>query len=95
MTVPLARDAGAPVWRHLHEQEQQLARLALARMTARQHEVASLVAIGLTYRRVAEQLGVSAVTVKYHVRRIGVRLPGPATLCARERIIRWYYPVGE
>lgn len=56
-------------------------------LTAREFEVAVLVAQGLTNREIAERLGISALTVRTHMSAIGKKLPGKSTVPARRRIL--------
>ena len=57
-----------------------------ADLTARQHEVAGLVARGFTNKQIANRLGISRYTAETHVRNILERL-GAAS---RAEIATWY-----
>jgi DNA-binding NarL/FixJ family response regulator len=56
-------------------------------LTARQRQVAELLAAGLSRRDIASALGCSAETVKVHVREIARRLPGDVSV--RRRCAVW------
>lgn len=45
-------------------------------LTDREHEVAALLACGLSHKRVANRLGLSTATVGVHVHNIAARIPG-------------------
>jgi DNA-binding NarL/FixJ family response regulator len=56
--------------------------------TVREEHVVNLVAAGLTYSAIAEQLGISARTVESHVAQAAGKIPG--SLPSRVRITVWW-----
>lgn len=70
-------------------------------LTARQLEVAHLLRRGLSYGRVARELGIERRTVRAHVRDIAMILPNPDGLPAGKLVTLWavrqlwYVPTGS
>lgn len=56
-------------------------------LTPRQKEIATLVAQGLSYRRVARSTGLTVRTVTQHVIDAAARIPGPGT--PRHKVTVW------
>lgn len=56
--------------------------------TAREEHVVHLVAAGLTYGAIADQLGISVHTVQGHVEQAATKIPG--SLPSRTRIVIWW-----
>lgn len=64
---------------------------AVSPLTAREYEVANLVAEGLTNRQIAESLVISRRTAETHVQQILTKLG----VDSRTRIARWLYETGQ
>lgn len=64
--------------------------IAIAELTARQREIAELVAAGLTDKQIAALLRIHASTVRAHVVAIEKRLLFPKDLNTRVLITRWW-----
>lgn len=62
-------------------------------LTPRQHEVAQLVAKGMSNKAIARELDVSIDTVEAHVRDAAERLPVPGR--ARYRIMIWVFTLQQ
>jgi non-specific serine/threonine protein kinase len=62
-------------------------------LTAREREVAQLVAKGLTTQRIAAELGVSPRTVEGHIQQAAMRLGGDTP--PRHRLTIWVFQLGE
>lgn len=59
-------------------------------LTARQVEIARLVAAGRSYKAIARQLGISVRTVETHVEDASSRLPDrPGIRTPRMRLVLW------
>lgn len=58
-------------------------------LTAREQEVAALVAKGMDRQRIAAELGVSPRTVESHIHHAAMRIGGDAP--PRERLATWFY----
>lgn len=62
----------------------------VADLTPREQEIAELVAEEtLNNKAIALRLGISVCTVRTHVEKIGMKIPGPGR--TKHRIIRWYH----
>lgn len=58
-------------------------------LTAREQEIAEMVAKGLPAKRIAAKLGVSRHTVNAHIRQAAMKLGGDAP--ARAQLTVWFY----
>jgi DNA-binding NarL/FixJ family response regulator len=56
--------------------------------TPREEHVVNLVAAGLTYHQIGEQLGISVHTVQGHVEQAATKIPG--SLPSRARVVIWW-----
>jgi predicted ATPase len=72
MPFPAPAPSGAPL-----ESDASEATDDLARLTRREHDVAALIAVGLTNRQIGRQLGIAERTVDTHVGRILAKLGCP------------------
>ena len=63
------------------------------RMSAREYQVATLVALGYNYKRVAAALGdLTTATVAVYVAGIGARIPGAGN--PRQKVSAWMWTYG-
>lgn len=58
-------------------------------LSAREEDVARLLARGLPNKRIAERLGISTRTVEGHIDSIASALPDPDELPPRTRVMLW------
>lgn len=62
---------------------------AAVRLTARQREVARLVAAGLSNKAISQKLAVSVHTVEFHIRNAAEQIPGAGK--PRYKCMVWFF----
>lgn len=63
------------------------------RLTEREHQIATLVSLGYSYKRISGELGITSTSIAQRLHQLAARIPGQGN--PRQKVAAWMWVYGS